>query len=447
MQVPSRKRLFIILVLSFLAFFIILPRELSLNIDTPISIHQTLVKPGIHISFGNVEIHRDLDIKLGLDLRGGSHLAFEAQTEDLSEPERETALTSLIEVISQRVNLYGVSEPSITLATFEGVDRVIVDLPGVSDTKEAIDLIGKTAQLVFAEVDTENESLIPTDLTGADIKQAQVGFDNVSAEPIVSIEFTDEGAAKFEAVTERNVGKNVAIVLDDQVISAPIVNEKIIGGKAQISGLGGEDALDQAQLLAVQINAGALPVSINLVQESVIGPTLGETSIQQSVRAGVIGLIAVMIIMVVFYRKLGLVASLALLLFGLYTLAIYKLVPVVLTLPGIAGFLLSVGMAVDSNILIFERFREERAKGASITFSLETAFGRAWDSIRDANIATLTAAFILANPFGWAFLHTSGPVRGFAITLAIGVGISLFTGVYVSRNLLRYFIRDKEENI
>ena len=199
--------------------------------------------------------------------------------------------------------------------------------------------------------------------------------------------------------------------------------------------------MEEAKNLAIQLNAGALPAPVRLVEERTVGATLGADSVAKSVKAGLVGLSMVLLFMILSYGRLGMVAAVGLVIFGVLTLALYKLIPVVLTLPGIAGFLLSVGMAVDSNILIFERFKEERLK-RPIPDALEVSFGRAWDSIRDANIATLVTAFILANPLDFPFLHTSGPVRGFAITLALGIGISLFTGIVVSRNLLRVFIRE-----
>ena len=372
-------------------------------------------------------------------------MVFEAETKDLPLDKKEAAITSLRNVIERRVNLFGVSEPNVQASSFEGKDRVIVELPGVYGTKEAVELIGKTAQLVFSETKEESlegeeiqYGLAPTSLTGAYLQGADVTFDQTSGQPVVSLRFTKEGADMFAEITERNVGKPLAIVLDDSVVSAPIVQETITGGSAQISG---DFTLDEAKSLVIQLNAGALPVSINLVEQRTVGASLGSESVARSVNAGLIGLIMVLLFMVLAYGRLGLVADLGLIIFGILTLALYKLIPVVLTLPGIAGFLLSVGMAVDSNILIFERFKEERGQRPLID-ALEVSFGRAWESIRDANIATLVTTFVLANPFDFAFLHTSGPVRGFAITLALGIGISLFTGIVVSRNLLRVFVRE-----
>lgn len=388
-----------------------------------------------------------LDLKLGLDLAGGSHLVFEADTSNIPADKTKTAIESVRNVIEKRVNFFGISEPIVQTSEFEGKKRVIVELPGVSDTQKAIDLIGKTAQLSFSKVEelpqqdnTPTSSLlVPTDLTGADLVSAEVVFDRNTGKPSISLNFTDEGGAKFERITGESVGKPVAIVLDQEVISSPIVQEKISGGSAQITG---NFTLDEAKTLAVQLNAGALPVSVSLVEQRTVGATLGESSVQRSIRAGAIGIGMVSLFMIASYGGLGLIAVIGLAVFAAITLALYKLIPVTLTLPGIAGFVLSIGMAVDSNILIFERFKEER-KLREVSDALEVSFGRAWDSIRDANIATLITSFILANPLDWKFLNSSGPVRGFAITLALGILVSLFTGVFVSRNLLRVFVKQK----
>ena len=395
---------------------------------------------------GNFKVDKTFELSLGLDLSGGSHLVFEADTGGLHSDKKEKAITSLRNVIEKRVNLFGVSESSVTTSEFEGKNRIIVELPGINDPKEATNLIGQTAQLVFSELveiptkdgATPSAELKPTNLTGADLKSASTVFDQNTGKPSVSLEFTEEGSKKFEEITGRNIGKPLAIVLDSEIVSAPTVNEKIIGGTAQISG---GFTVDDANKLEVQLNAGALPVPVKLVEEKTVGATLGADSIAKSVKAGVVGLIMVSLFMILIYGKYGFVADVALLSFGIITLALYKLIPVTLTLPGIAGFLLSVGMAVDSNILIFERLKEE-SKIKPFREALEVSFGRAWDSIRDANVATLVTAFILANPLDWPFLHISGPVRGFAITLALGIGISLFTGIVVSRNLLRLFVKN-----
>ncbi len=433
-------KVIIIFVFSFVAFYISLPKEIpvrfkvaNFNIDTKYT------RKDLNIFWGKVSLSKNFDLVLGLDLAGGSHLVFETDTSNISGSDKETAIEAVKEVIARRVNLFGVSEPNVITSSFEGKDRVIVELPGVKDTKRAVELIGQTAQLVFAETGSEDEpGIIPTDLTGADLKSAQVVFDQTSGKPAVGLEFSTDGAEKFARLTQENIGKPLPILLDNSVISAPIVQDKITGGSAQITG---EFNLDQAKNLAIQLNAGALPVPVELVEQRTVGATLGGESVEKSIMAGLIGLLMVLIFMILAYGKMGLIADIALLVFGVITFALYKLIPVVLTLPGIAGFLLSVGMAVDSNILIFERFKEE-SKRRDFANALEISFGRAWDSIRDANIATLVTAFVLANPLDLSFLHTSGPVRGFAITLALGIAISLFTGIVVSRNLLRVFIKE-----
>lgn len=437
------KKLIGILILTLLALFISLPHEIPLNLKIGKIKIDKIVRPNLDIKIGKLEIKRNFDLSLGLDLAGGSHLVFEADLSKLPADKTANAVESVRNIIEKRVNLFGVSEPVVQSSNFAGKERIIVELPGVKDTKQAVDLIGKTAQLIFAEVpeSSASSSFNLTNLTGADLSLAKVGFDQQkSGKPMIQIEFTKEGATKFEEITGKNVGKPLAIILDNEIISAPIVQEKISGGQAVISG---NFTLEEAKNLAIQLNAGALPVPIKLVEERTVGATLGIESVAKSVRAGLVGLSMVLIFMILVYGWLGVVADLGLIVFSVLTLALYKLIPVTLTLPGIAGFLLSVGMAVDSNILIFERFKEERLR-RPIPDALEISFGRAWDSIRDANIATLVTAFVLANPFDWNFLNTSGPVRGFAITLALGIGISLFTGIVVSRNLLRVFVKEKK---
>lgn len=435
------RKLIIIIALTVIATYISLPSRFSI-------LGKNIERPNLNIKIGSFNFNKNFDTKLGLDLAGGSHLVFDADMSKIDGTRSKEALESVRDVIERRVNLFGVSEPTVQTSTFDGKNRIIVELPGVKDTKEAVDLIGKTAQLIFSEVieipgiegATPSSQLIPTDLTGADLQSAQVTFDSKDGKPAISLQFTKEGGDKFAIITERNIGKQIPIVLDDAIVSAPMVQEKITGGSAQISGA---FTVDEAKKVSIQLNAGALPVPIVLIEERTVGATLGAESIKQSVIAGIVGIAMVIVFMILSYRGLGIVAAIGLFIFSVITLALYKLIPVTLTLPGIAGFMLSIGMAVDSNILIFERFKEEKLK-RSVSDALEISFGRAWDSIRDANVATLVTAFILANPMDWKFLHTSGPVRGFAMTLAMGIVISLFTGVFVSRNLLRFFVKDKK---
>lgn len=432
------KRLILVFLLSLASIYVILPQKFSL-------FGKNFTRYDLNLNLGPLKISRTFDFHLGLDIAGGSQLIFEADTSNISPEQKKTALESVRDIIEKRVNLFGVSEPTVQTSSFEGKDRIIVDLPGIKDTASAIKLIGQTAQLQFAEVveipgkngASPSATLKPTDLTGADLQKAQVVFDPKSGKPSVSIQFTQDGGEKFAKLTKANINKPIAIILDGAIISAPIVQQEIVGGIAQITG---NFTLDAAKNLAIELNAGALPVPIRLVQETTLGATLGALSINKSVVAGLVGFSMVLIFMIISYGKLGLVADIGLFLFGIITMALYKVIPVTITLPGIAGFMLSVGMAVDGNILIFERLKEERRR-RDLANALEISFGRAWNSIRDAYVATLITCFVLINPFDWQFLNTSGPVRGFAITLALGIFISFITGIVFSRNLLRVFIK------
>ena len=436
---PVRKFIFIV-ILTLAATFVSLPQSFSL-------FGKEINRPDININIGKTSIQRDFKIHLGLDLAGGSQLVFEADMSKVPTEKRADALTGVRNIIENRVNMFGLSESTVRTSNFEGKDRIVVELPGVGDTQTAISLIGKTAQLSFAEIEdaagnaTPAATLVTTDLTGADLESAQVVFESSTGAPAVSIQFTEDGGKKFAEITGRNVGRQLPIILDNQIVSAPTVQEQITGRNAQISG---SFTIEQAKELAIQLNAGALPVPIQLIEEKTVEATLGALSVRQSVLAGVVGLLMVGLFMILSYGKLGLIADIGLFIFSVISLALYKLIPITLTLPGIAGFMLSIGMAVDSNILIFERFKEEKLK-RNIPDALEVSFGRAWDSIRDANAATIITSLVLMNPLDWTFLQSSGPVRGFAITLLMGVIISLFTGIYVSRNLLRLFVKEKKK--
>ena len=439
MSSPIRK-LILIIVLVAIAVYISLPPNFTF-------LGKKIIRPDLNIKLGSLTISRKFDLHLGLDLAGGSQLTFEADMSKIPADKQSTALDAVRNVIEKRVNLFGVSEPTVQTSQFNGKDRIIVDLPGVTDTEQAVSLIGKTAQLQFFEEQeipatktaSASSQLVPTDLTGADLQSAQVQFDSQTGKPAVGLQFTNDGGKKFADLTGKNVGKPLYIVLDNQIVSAPTVSEQISGGQAQITG---SFTTDEAKQLAIQLNAGALPVPVTLVSENSVGATLGSQSINQSITAGIIGVTMVCLFMVAAYGWFGAVADLGIFIFGVVTIALYKLIPVTLTLPGIAGFMLSVGMAVDSNILIFERFKEERLK-RDFHQALEVSFGRAWNSIRDAYAATLITCFVLANPLDWSFLNTSGPIRGFAITLALGIFIALFSGIFVSRNLLRVIIKER----
>ncbi len=416
------------------------------------NINFTIPTANINFFVGTTRFQKEFKTQLGLDLKGGSHLVFEADISKVKPEDLEDALQSSRDVVERRVNLFGVSEPSIRTIKSGNIYRISVDLPGVENVDEAVQLIGQTAQLQFK---LRNEKLTPaeatttplflqfnknTGLTGKDVKKASVQFDPQSGAPQVLIAFNSNGAKIFGDLTKKNVGKPIGIFLDEFILSAPVVQQAIVDGNAVISG---NFTTDIAKQLAIAINSGALPVPIKMVEQRNIGPTLGAEEVQKSITAGFVGLAMVMLFMLVYYGRLGLAACFGLVIYGAITFAIFRAVPIVLTLPGIAGFLLSIGMAVDSNILIFERIKEEIRKGKPFDTAVRQGFGRAIDAIKDANITTLLVAFILFNPLNWEFLPQFGLVRGFALTLAIGVGISLFTGLVITRHLIKFFYKEE----
>ncbi|MDD2822840.1 MAG: protein translocase subunit SecD [Candidatus Daviesbacteria bacterium] len=391
-------------------------------------------------------------IKLGLDLQGGTELILQTDMSKINAADRDNALESARQVIERRVNLYGVSESVVQSSKLGEQRRILVELPGVKDSSSAANLVGKTALLEFREIPASaaaeaSKSGIPilafaqpTGLTGADLKKASVTFGGSGAKsgPQVSIEFTDIGAQKFGEITKRNVGKPLAIFLDGSPIEVPIVESEILGGRAQISG---NFTAQTAKELSIQLNAGALPVPIEIIKQQSIGAALGNESVQKSLLAGFIGITTVAIFMVAYYGIYGLLADLALIIYSLLVLAIFRtglflIPPVTLTLAGIAGFILSIGMAVDANILTFERMKEELRSGKTGKLALETGFNRAWTSIRDSNVSSLITATIL-------YMFGTSVVKGFALTLAIGVLVSMFSAIVVTRTILRMLPRFK----
>ncbi len=421
MEITPHRLLFLILVLTLLA--------------VSVAGAGTFWSAKLDVEILGRRFVRDFSLRKGLDLQGGLQLTLEADMSEVSEGDRVQALESTRAVIERRVDFLGVAEPVIQTSRLGGSHRIIVELPGVSNPEEALMLIGQTAQLDFREGENLDKK---TGLTGRDLSKAAVDFDPSTGAPQIALTFTSEGEIKFEEITGRNVGERLAIFLDEAPLTAPVVQQKIVGGNAVITG---DFSLADARLIVAQLNAGALPTPISVLEQRQIGPTLGQETLDKSVAAGLVGLLLVVFFMIGNYGRLGVLATIALSIYGILTFAIYKLIPVTLSLSGIAGFILSVGMAVDANILIFERIKEERRWGRDLKTSMELGFGRAWDSIRDANLATLMTVFILFNPFNWSFLVTSGIVRGFALTLGLGVLISLFTGVLVTRTLVRVFYR------
>ena len=388
--------------------------------------------------------------KLGLDLQGGTHLIYEADLSNIKKEDYNSSMQGLRDVLERRVNLFGVREP---LVQVQG-ERLVIELAGVTDSAQAIQMIGQTPYLEFKEMKENYQAILEankkvaeikegqmedpfqaTPLTGKYLKKAELGFDQTTYKSLILLEFNDEGAKIFEQLTENNVGKPLAIYIDGVPISAPNVQEKISGGKAQITG---NFTVEEAKSLARNLNAGALPVPINLISQQSVGPTLGKVSLQQSLKAGMIGFLAIIVFMAVFYRISGLSASLSLLIYIALLLSLFKLIPVTLTLAGIGGFLLSMGMAVDANVLIFSRFREELKTGKGYLASLEEGNRRAWPAIRDGNLTTILVGLILFG-FGTSF------VKGFAFTLVIGNLVGMFTAIFITNNFLKCFVGTKLE--
>lgn len=397
---------------------------------------------GVHLKVGDWEFERD-SFKLGLDLVGGTHLLLQADMSRVDKDDRANALAGLIRVIERRVNAYGVSEP---IVQGQGDDRVIVELPGIRDVEQAISLIGQTAQMDFREQVVDQDGKVQWvvarakgadgqehELTGQYFKRADVAFDQTTGIPKIVFQFDDEGARLFEEITKRNLYKPVGIFLDGEAISTPTVRG-VISTTGEISG---QFTLQEARNLAIQMNAGALPVPVSVVEQRDVDATLGTDSISRSILAGEIGLAAVLLFMVLYYRLPGALAAVSLGVYTVLTLAAFKLFPVTLTLAGIAGFILSIGMAVDANILIFERMREEMRSGKTLGAAIEAGFDRAWSSIRDSNISTLITCGVL---YWFGSNFGASIVMGFALTLSLGVAISMFSAITVTRTFLRLLV-------
>lgn len=375
-----------------------------------------------------------LKVRQGLDLQGGASLLYQADLSKTESADKTKAISGVVDVINKRVNPTGTSE---VLVQTSGSDRVLVQLPGVKDIDEAINIIGKTAELNFYQVNSD-DSIIPSDISGKDLDNATTNIDPQSGQPVISFTMKNEAINKFaELTTEINKSQGrLLIVLDDQPLFNGTVSTPITDGKGQMQGF--ED-IKNAQETAVLLNAGALPVPISLAEQRTVGASLGTESISKSILAGIIGMLAVVFFMIAYYRLAGVIASVALVIYTLINIDIFKIsvatpFPIVLTLAGIAGFVLSIGMAVDANILIFERWKEEVREGATLEAGLESGFKRAWSSIRDSNISTLITCIILYN-FGQPI------IKGFAVTLSIGVLVSMFTAITISRTFLQMLIQ------
>lgn len=419
--------------------------------------------PGVHLSAFGVNLNQDFPIRQGLDLQGGIQVLLEADV-PASQIIDPGSMNAAVSVVQSRVNALGVSEPLVQLA---GGNRIIVELPGIKDPDQAVKTIGQTGTLEFIDAGstpltvgtavttseggppptpqpTPNAAVTPTAsptptkvyttvMDGKGLQSADVGFDQVNR-PQIDFVLNSDGAKVFGDWTSKNVGKYLAITLDKKVIESPVIQGPITGGRGQISG---GFTLQSAQSLVIQLRYGALPIPLKVVSSSQVGPTLGAEAVRQSITAGIIGLGIVLSFMLLYYRLPGLLADLALMIYAAVAFSIFRVIPVTLTLAGIAGFILSIGMAVDANILIFERMKEEIRAGRSIRAAIEAGFARAWTSIRDSNFSTLITCAIL---FWFGATFGASIIQGFALTLAIGVIVSLFTAILVSRTFLHVIV-------
>lgn len=415
---------------------------------------------------------KEVNFELGLDLQGGAHLVYKADLTNVAEGEASERMRALRDLIERRVDHFGIGEPLVQVRG----ERLMVELPGVKDQKEAIKQIGETPFLEFKiakpkeelsaieekRIEVENfldkeigyvtnedkklleknienwglafeDGFVSVGLTGRFLKGAKVTFNQMTGQPAVSLEFNDEGAEILHEITKENVGGNIATYLDEEIIQIATIQEEIAGGKAQISG---NLAVDEAKNLARDLQIGALPVPIELLSQRSVGPTLGEKSLQKSVWAGIFGFLAVIVFICFYYKLLGILASVSLIAYIVFVLSVFKILSVTLTLSGIAGFVLSIGMAIDANILIFARFQEEMKEGKSFRQAFENGFSRAWPSIRDGNLTTLIVALIL-------FFVATSFVQGFATVLIIGIVISIFTAMVITRGLMGSFLQSK----
>jgi preprotein translocase subunit SecD len=424
----------------WLAFIILLTAfSLWVDLNSKILIVNPFTKENL--------VSRNVDVKLGLDLRGGLQTLLEADV-----PAERVITTEEINntktILENRANGLGVNEVVMQVA---GDRRIVAEFPGVSNPEEVVTALKQTALLEFVDMGdtpgseiegqtivtdtdasqaTEGQTVYHTVMTGAGLESVSVGTSSLGGTYLINFVLKTEASQTFADYTTANVGKTLAIVLDKLVISAPNIHEPITGGQGQISG---SFTQESANTLAIQLRSGSLPIPVKVVESRTVGPTLGEESVRKSVLAGAIGLIVVILFMAFNYRLPGIIADLALIVYALASLMLFKLIPVTLTLPGIAGFILSIGMAVDANVLIFERLKEELRAGRTLSQAIDLGWSRAWPSIRDSNISTLITSLIL-----WLFGNTFGAsmVKGFSVTLALGVGVSLFTAIIVTRTFL-----------
>lgn len=374
---------------------------------------------------GRAVKNADSPVKLGLDLKGGVYVVLEAKPVDDKTKIDAQSMGRLVEVMDRRINALGVTEPTIQR---NGENRIIIELPGLKDSQSAIDTIGKTALLEF-KMKNDDGTLGPTLLTGKSLKRADVTFDSIG-NPQIAFEMDAEGAKEFAKITRANIGKRLAITLDGEEQTAPTIQSEIPTGNGVITG---EYNVDDAKKMALLLNAGALPLKVDILETRTIGPNLGEKSIKQSFNAGIGAVILIMLFMFAFYRLPGIVANVGLAIYGVILLGVLNFMDATLTLPGIAAFILSMGMAVDANVIIFARMKEEMKLGTSVFASVDAGFNKAFLAILDSNVTTLIITAVL-------FVLGTGPIKGFAITLAVGILASMFTALMVTKTLLKLFL-------
>ncbi len=369
--------------------------------------------------------------RLGLDLVGGTHLVYQIDLSQVPASDQSSVVAGLRDVIEKRVNLFGVSSPQVYIAQSGNNAQLDVDLAGIKNVTDAINQIGQTPLLDFAEVQQNGSStqFVPTNLTGQYVTGAQLTFDQTTGAPQVQITFNSQGSDIFSRMTAANIGKPLAIFLDGNLIEEPTVQQQITGGTALITG---NFTVNSAKTLVERFNAGALPAPIKLVNQQTVSATLGNNSLKEVIFAGLLGTLLVILFMLFYYRLFGFFAACALIIYVALTLGIFKLLGITMDLAGIAGFVLTIGMAVDANILTFERIKEEQKRGLPRISAVEEGFRRAWPSIRDSNTSTIITAIIL-------YYFTSSFVQGFALTLLIGVLVSLFSAITTTRLFLRVY--------
>jgi len=439
------SKLILITILSTIAFLIALPKiEIKyftkyFNIDTYLGgyvFNLPLINRSIDLS----------DYKKGLDIEGGVRVVINLDMSNIPENEKDSAAESVKEIVNRRINFLGVAETGSVISKTNNQYRLVVEIPGQKNLESAIESIGSTAQLSFKTLrpgitlPITDPNLKPEDIfqdsgiSGKDLVGSEVIFDPQTNEPVIQLRFSNEGRGKFSEIVKNNVKKPIGIFLDENLLQAPVVSEELASGLVNDPTITGVD-LETAKNVSTLLRAGALPVPIEIVEQSFIGATLGKEIVQKSLIAGLIGLTIISVFLIITYRNLGVISVVCLLIYISISLAIFKLLNVVLTLPGIAGFIFSIGVACDASILVFERIKEEVRWGKSSQMAIINGYQRAWSSIKDSNFTTLLVSLILIQ-FGTGF------VKGFGVTLTIGILVSLFTCVYVSQLMTRLFIKE-----